>query len=60
MRATRDALKAQGFDLQMTEINGHTHRYYDRASEINKQAWAFLRQHTLPGEPKYERYSFSR
>ena len=60
VRATRDALKAQGFEPQMNEINGHTHWYYDRAPEINKQAWAFLRQHTLAGEPKYERYNFSR
>jgi poly(3-hydroxybutyrate) depolymerase len=60
VRATRDALKAQGFDPLMNEINGHTHWYYDRAPEINKQAWAFLRQHSLAGEPKYERYSFSR
>ena len=60
VRATRDALKAQGFEPQMNEINGHTHWYYDRAPEINKQAWAFLRQHALSGEPKYERYSISR
>jgi hypothetical protein len=60
VRATRDALKAEGFEPQMTEIKGHTHWYYDRAPEINKQVWAFLRQHTLTGEPKYERYNFSR
>ena len=60
VRATRDALKAQGFDPQMNEMNGHTHWYYDRAPDINKQAWAFLRQHSLPAEPKYQRYGFSR
>jgi poly(3-hydroxybutyrate) depolymerase len=60
VRATRDALTAKGFEPQLNEINGHTHWYYDRAPEINKQAWAFLRQHALAGEPKYERYSFSR
>jgi len=60
VRGTRDALEAQGFEPQMNEINGHTHWYYDRAPEINKQAWAFLRQHALADEPKYERHSFSR
>ena len=60
VRASRDALQAQGFAPQMNEINGHTHWYYDRAPEINKQAWAFLRQQALAGEPKYERYDFAR
>jgi predicted esterase len=60
VRATRDALTAQGFEPQLTEIPGHTHWYYDRAPEINKNAWVFLRQYTLSGEPKYERYGFSR
>jgi poly(3-hydroxybutyrate) depolymerase len=60
VRATRDALSAQGFAAELTEIPGHTHWYYDRAPEINKKVWAFLRQHTLPSEPKYERHSFVR
>ena len=60
VRATRDALKSNGFEPHMNEINGHTHWYYDRAPEINKQTWAFLRQHALAGEPKYERYDFAR
>jgi len=60
VRATRDALKAQGFEPVMNELSGHTHWYYDRAPEINKQAWAFLRQQVTAGEPKYERYGFSR
>jgi poly(3-hydroxybutyrate) depolymerase len=60
VRATRDALKAQGFAPELTEIGGHTHWYYDRAGDINKKVWAFLQQHVLPAEPKYERYQFSR
>jgi hypothetical protein len=39
---------------------GHTHWYYSSAGDINKKVWAFLQQHVLPGEPKYERYTFSR
>jgi poly(3-hydroxybutyrate) depolymerase len=55
VRATRDALKAGGFEPEMTEIPGHTHWYYDRAPDINRKAWAFLRQHVLPNEPKHAR-----
>ena len=60
VRATRDALKAQGFATELTEIAGHTHRYYDRSSFINDRVWKFLREHVLPAEPKYQRYQFSR
>jgi hypothetical protein len=60
VRATRDALNAQGFATELTEIKGHTHWYYDRAPAINKSAWAFLRQHVLPAEPKYERFPWGR
>ena len=60
VRATRDALKAQGFRPELTEISGHTHWYYDTAGDINKKVWAFLRQFDLPNEPKYERYPFFR
>jgi predicted esterase len=60
VRATRDALKAHGFAPELTEIPGHTHWYYSSAGDINKKVWAFLQQHVLPGEPKYERYTFSR
>jgi poly(3-hydroxybutyrate) depolymerase len=60
VRATRDALNAQGFAAQLTEISGHTHWYYDRAGDINKKVWAFLQQHVLVNEPRYERYHFAR
>ena len=52
VRATRDALKEQGFTPELTEIKGHTHWYYDRAPAINKEAWAFLKQHVLPDDPR--------
>jgi poly(3-hydroxybutyrate) depolymerase len=60
VRATRDALKKAGFSPELTEISGHTHWYYDRAGDINKKAWAFLRTHTLPAEPRYQRYPWAR
>ena len=60
VRATRDALKEGGFSPELTEISGHTHWYYDRAADINKKVWAFLRTHALPAEPKYQRYPWAR
>jgi poly(3-hydroxybutyrate) depolymerase len=56
VRATRDALKAGGFAPELTEIPGHTHWYYDRAADINKKAWTFLREQSLSADPKYARY----
>lgn len=60
VRATRDALNARGFKSELTEIKGHTHWYYDRAPEINRSAWEFLKGHELGGEPKYEQHRFQR
>jgi predicted esterase len=60
VRATRDALNAHGFNSELTEIAGHTHWYYDRAPEINRSAWAFLKSHELADEPKFEHHQFSK
>jgi poly(3-hydroxybutyrate) depolymerase len=54
------ALNNRGFGVQLTEIKGHTHDYYGRASEINKQVWAFLQQHTLEQDPHYQQYTVDR
>jgi poly(3-hydroxybutyrate) depolymerase len=59
VRSTRDALNSRGFSAQLTEIKNHNHWYYDRAPEINRDAWAFLKKHELTGEPKYEQYKWS-
>ncbi len=56
VRNTRDVLTAKGFNTQLTEINNHTHDYYGRASEINKQAWAFLKEHKLGAAPRFQQY----
>jgi hypothetical protein len=50
-------LTDSGFPVELTEIPGHTHRYYDRASDINQGAWKFLQGHQLLGEPKYQVYA---
>lgn len=60
VRATRDALNTSGFKAELTEIKGHTHWYYERAEEINRSAWEFLKGYELNGEPKYEQHRFSR
>ncbi len=60
VRATRDALNAAGFNTQLTEIKGHTHLYYDRAQDINRRAWEFLKVHELSGEPKFEQYQWGK
>lgn len=58
VRATRDSLKANGFETELTEIKDHTHWYYDRAPEINRNAWKFLKMHELKIDPKYEQHRF--
>jgi poly(3-hydroxybutyrate) depolymerase len=59
VRATRDALNAQGFNAELTEIKDHTHWYYDRAAEINRSAWEFLKRHELTRDPVYSEYEFN-
>jgi poly(3-hydroxybutyrate) depolymerase len=59
VRATRDALKEQGFPVELTEIKGHTHDYYGRSAEINKSAWEFLSKQMLSEDPEYKQYNFS-
>lgn len=59
VRATRDAMNARGFDVQLTEMPGHDHWYYDLASKINKEAWEFLKKHELAEDPQYTQYTFA-
>lgn len=58
VRATRDALNNKGFDVQLTEIKGHDHWYYDLAPKINADAWSFLKQQKLSEDPRYTQYVF--
>jgi tetratricopeptide (TPR) repeat protein len=58
VRATRDVLVSHGFQVELIEIPGHDHWYYDRAPKINDDAWTFLKAHTLPKEPRFEEYRF--
>lgn len=59
VKATNDALRARGFPIEVTIIKGHNHWYYDLASEINRNAWEFLKKHELAEDPKYAEYNSS-
>ena len=50
VRATRDTLKAYGFPVELKEIAGHDHNYYNISDSIDRQAWDFLKQTKLEGE----------
>lgn len=56
VRATREAFHSKGFIIEVTEIPGHTHWYYDIAPNINQQAWEFLKKYELTSEPRYSPY----
>jgi tetratricopeptide (TPR) repeat protein len=58
VRATRDALNSQGFAVQLIEISGHNHWYYDLAPKINQTAWDFLKAFELSSEPAYQEFKF--
>ena len=58
VRATRDELNSKGFSVQLVEMRGHNHWYYDLAPKINQTAWEFLKTFELPGEPRYYEYKF--
>jgi poly(3-hydroxybutyrate) depolymerase len=60
VRQTRDVLNARGFNVQLTEITGHTHDYYSSSGGINKQIWAFLKDHKLASEPKFQQYQLTK
>ena len=58
VRATRDVLVANGFQVGLTEMKGHDHWYYDLAPKINAEAWEFLKQQKLNEEPRYIQYAW--
>ena len=59
VRATRDALNAKGFSVQLTELPGHDHNYYDVAAKINSSAWDFLKKYELESDPVYQTIQFN-
>jgi len=59
VRATRDFLNENGFDVQLTEIPKHDHWYYDMAPKINLAAWEFLKKYQLDQDPVYRKFNFN-
>lgn len=59
VRGTRDDLNKQGFAVELTEMPGHDHSYYDIAPKINSSAWEFLKKYELNADPQYEQYRWS-
>jgi len=57
VRKTEELLKSNQFPVQVTVMKGHDHWYYDLAPDINRNAWAFLKQHSLNAEPKFTEYA---
>ena len=60
VRATRDAFNSRGLPVQLTEMKNHTHWYYDRANEINRNVWEFLKKNELPDDPVFTKYEIAR
>lgn len=58
VRATRDMLVNSGFSVDLVEMKGHDHWYYDLAPKINATAWTFLKDKKLAEDPRYTRYTF--
>jgi poly(3-hydroxybutyrate) depolymerase len=56
VRATRTDLTKEGFTVELTEIPGHDHNYYDLSAKINQQVWDFLKNKSLSADPLYEQY----
>ena len=54
--ATREAFRAKGFTVEVTEMPGHNHWYYDLAPSINAKAWEFLKKYELSSDPRYSPY----
>jgi len=59
VRETKEALKAAGFPVELTEIPNHDHWYYDQAAKFNQTAWEFLKKVVLDAEPRYQKYNWN-
>jgi predicted esterase len=53
VKKTEGLLKSNQFPIQVTIMKGHDHWYYDLAPDINRNAWAFLKQYSLSAEPRF-------
>jgi poly(3-hydroxybutyrate) depolymerase len=53
-RACRDVLLSRGFEVHYVELKGADHNFFARSGEITADAWKFLSQHRLDGEPSFD------
>jgi len=60
VRATVALLKEHGASVNLTEMKGRTHNYYEHADEVNKWVWDFLKGNILEADPKYEQYKWGK
>ena len=60
VRESLELLNRQDFNVELTEIKGHTHYYYGRSAEINKAVWTFLQSKNLDQDPHYQDYAIGR
>jgi len=60
VRSTSERLKAKGFEVEVTVLQGHDHRYEDLAPAINEQLWSYLKRYELSKEAEYDEYQFQR
>ncbi|HEX3142333.1 MAG TPA: alpha/beta hydrolase-fold protein [Pyrinomonadaceae bacterium] len=58
VRATRDLLVSNGFTVDLIEMKGHDHWYYDLAPKINETAWTFLKDKKLTEDPHFTQYVY--
>lgn len=55
---TCEVLRIGGVEVKLDIMKGHDHWYYQLGEKINENAWEFLSQHQLPGDPAYKKHNF--
>lgn len=58
VKRTEAALKSSGFTVDVSIMKNHDHWYYDKAPEINRDAWQFLQQNVLTSERRHVKRVF--
>ena len=53
-RASQAALASRGFNVHYVEMQGADHNFYARSAEIASDAWKFMKQYVLDGEPQFD------
>ncbi len=57
-RHTKSVLESNGFTVKLREILNHGHGYYRISRNINREAWNFLKGHSLGFPPYFQVYDF--